>query len=97
MLNPSSNNACMLRILDRHRRLSSQFNAIDPGLAPILLPIGLKPDAWLDTISRFESRFRLAAGLLSSLRNFADQIGRHWLTGITAARAVFVTSAQQPV
>jgi len=86
-------------LVDKSGRLlrSGKRGAIDVDLAPILLRIGLKPDAWLDTISRFESRFRLAAGLLSSLRNFADQLGRRWLTGITAARAVFVTSTQQPV
>jgi hypothetical protein len=85
-------------LVDRSGRLlqSGKRGAIDADLAPVLLRIGLKPDAWLDTISRFESRFRLAAGLLSSLRNFADQLGRRWLTGLTAARAVFVTSEQQP-
>jgi hypothetical protein len=86
-------------LVDKSGRLlrSGKHGAIDADLAPILLRIGLKPDAWRDTISRFESRFRLAAGLLSSLRHFADQIGRRWLTGLTAARAVFVTSAHQPV
>ena len=83
-----------LDLVDKSGRLlrSGKRGAIDADLAPILLRIGLKPDAWLDTISRFESRFRLAAGLLSSLRNFADLLGRRWLTGLTAARAVFVTS-----
>jgi hypothetical protein len=86
-------------LVDRSGRLlkSGKRGAIDADLAPVLLRIGLKPDAWLDTISRFESRFRLAAGLLSSLRNFSDQLGRRWLTGLTAAQAVFVTSAQQSV
>ena len=85
-----------LDLVDKSGRLlrSGKRGAIDADLAPILLRIGLKPDAWLDTISRFESRFRLAAGLLSSLRNFADLLGRRWLTGLTAARAVFVTSVQ---
>ena len=84
-----------LDLVDKSGRLlkSGKRGAIDADLAPILLRIGLKPDAWLDTITRFESRFRLAAGLLSSLRSFADQIGRRWLTGLTAARAAFVTSA----
>ncbi len=84
-----------LDLVDKSGRLlkSGKRGAIDADLAPILLRIGLKPDAWLDTITRFESRFRLAAGLLSSLRSFADQIGKHWLTGLTAARAAFVTSA----
>ena len=63
--------------------------AIDPDLAPILLRIGAKPDAWLETVSLFGSRFRLAAGLASSLRNFADRLGRRWFQGAAAARAAF--------
>ena len=88
-----------LDLVDKSGRLlrSGTRGAIDADLAPILLRIGLKPDAWLDTISRFESRFRLAAGLLSSLRNFADLLGRRWLTGLTAARAVFSAIPQQSV
>jgi hypothetical protein len=83
-------------LVDKSGRLlrSGKRGAIDADLAPILLRIGIKPDAWVDTISRFESRFRLAAGLLSSLRNFADQLGRRWLAGLTAARAAFAASAQ---
>ena len=86
-------------LVDQSGRIlrSDKRGAIDADLAPILLRIGANPESWIDTISRFESRFRLAAGLLSSLRNFADQIGRRWLAGLTAARTVFVTSAQQSV
>jgi hypothetical protein len=76
---------------------SGKRGAIQADLAPILLRIGVKPDAWLDTISRFGSRFRLAAGLLPSLRSFADQIGRHWLTGVSAARAAFAESLPHSV
>jgi len=69
--------------------------AIDPDLAPILLRIGANPKAWLGTISHFGSKFRLAAGLVSNLRNFAEQISRRWLTGVSAARASFCTSPPQ--
>jgi hypothetical protein len=63
--------------------------AIDVDLAPILLRIGANPDAWLETVSRFGSIFRLAAGLVSSLRSFADRLGRRWLQGAATARAAF--------
>ena len=63
-----------------------------PILHPILRRIGANPHAWPDTISRFGSKFRLAAGLLSSLRSFADQLGRRWLSGVTAARSSFAPS-----
>jgi hypothetical protein len=80
-----------------HILRSDKRGAIEADLAPILLRIGVKPEAWLDTVSRFESKFRLAAGLLSSLRGFADQIGRRWIFGVAAARAAFVTSPLRPV
>lgn len=69
--------------------------AIDPELAPILRRIGANPQAWHDTVSRFGSKFRLAAGLLSNLRSFADQLGRRWFTGVSMARASFSTSPRQ--
>ena len=61
----------------------------------MLLRIGANPDAWLETVSRFGSKFRLAAGLVSNLRNFADQLGRRWLQGAAAARAAFASSPPQ--
>jgi hypothetical protein len=84
-------------LVDKSGRIlrSGKRGAIDTDIAPILLRIGVKPDAWLDTISRFETKFHLAAGLLSSLRSFADQIGRRWLAGVSAARAAFADSPLQ--
>ncbi len=83
-------------LVDRSGRFlrSGKRGAIDAGLAPILLRIGANPDAWLDTITQFESRFRLAAGLTSSLRGFADKLGRRWLAGVAAARIAFAPKAQ---
>jgi len=69
--------------------------AIDADLKPILLRIGANPDAWIETISYFGCKFRLAAGLLCSLRNFANQLGRHWLKGVAAARSAFAVSPPQ--
>jgi len=67
--------------------------AIDPNLAPILLRIGANPQAWTDTVSHFGTRFRLAAGLISNLRRFAEQIGKKWFVGSSAARAAFIPSS----
>jgi hypothetical protein len=75
---------------------SDKAGAIDSDLVPILLRIGARPDAWAETISTFGSKFRLAAGLVSNLRTFADQLGRRWLKGLAAARAAFVPSSPQP-
>ena len=84
-------------LVDRSGRMtrSGKRGAIDADLMPILLRIGANPDAWLDTISRFGSRFRLAAGLLSNLRDFAHQLGRQWMTGVAAARASFTKPSPQ--
>jgi REP element-mobilizing transposase RayT len=83
-----------LDLADKSGRIlrSGKRGAIDPDLVPILQRIGIKPDAWLDTVSRFESKFHVAAGVISSLRSFADQIGRRWLAGISAARVAFADS-----
>jgi putative transposase len=68
---------------------------MEADLAPILLRIGANPEAWLETITRFGSRFCLAAGVLTNLRNFADQLGRRWLKGVAAARAAFTSAPPQ--
>ncbi len=84
-------------LVDKSGRMmrTDKRGVIDADLAPILLRIGANPEAWLDTVSRFGSRFRLAAGLLSNLRNFADQLGRRWLKGVATARAAFASSPPQ--
>jgi len=78
-------------LVDRSGRLMRprKRGAIDPELEPILLRIGAKPDAWLDTVSRFGPKFRLAAGLASSLRSFAERLGRRWFQGAATARIAF--------
>jgi REP element-mobilizing transposase RayT len=84
-------------LVDQSGRIirSGKRGAIDADLMPILLRIGANPDAWLETISSFGSRFRLAAGLLSNLRNFANRLGRRWITGVAAARTAFAKPSPQ--
>ena len=86
-------------LVDRSGRIlrTDKRGAMDPNLAPILLRIGARPEAWTDTVSHFGSRFHLAAGLISSLRRFADQIGSRWLTGIKSARAAFAANPNRAV
>jgi REP element-mobilizing transposase RayT len=80
-------------LVDRSGRIlkTGKSGFIDPDLAPILLRIGANPNAWFDTLSGFDSSFRIAAGLLSSLRTFARQLGRRWVIGVTAAKMAFST------
>jgi hypothetical protein len=79
-------------LVDRSGRILRQGmrGSISPDLAPILSRIGAKPEAWFDTISRFGSIFRLAAGTHVNLRDFSNKIGVHWLFGASAARASFL-------
>jgi hypothetical protein len=79
-------------LVDQSGRILRQGKrgSIDPELAPILSRIGAKPEAWIDTISNFGSKFRVAAGKLVSLKNFAKKIGVHWLYGVSMARASFL-------
>jgi putative transposase len=84
-------------LVDKSGRMmrSDKRGAIDADLAPILLRLGANPGAWQETISTFGSRFRLAAGLISSLRRYADQLGKCWLKGVATARAVFASTSPQ--
>jgi putative transposase len=84
-------------LVDKSGRMarSDKRGAIDAHLAPILLRIGANPDAWIDTVSRFGCKFRLAAGLLPNLRNFAAHLGRRWLMGVATARTAFASSQPQ--
>jgi REP element-mobilizing transposase RayT len=78
-------------LVDRSGRMMrpGKRGAMDPDLEPILLRIGANPDAWLDTVSRFGPKFRLAAGLASNLRSFAERLGRRWFQGAATARIAF--------
>jgi hypothetical protein len=84
-------------LVDKSGRMmrSDKRGAIDGDLLPILRRIGAMPDAWPDTVSSFGSKFRLAAGLVRSLRSFADRLGRRWFQGAGAARVAFDSSASQ--
>jgi hypothetical protein len=64
--------------------------SIKPDLAPILLRIGARPEAFLDTVSRFGEKFHVAAGTYSNMKKFADKIGVHWLVGGPKARKAFI-------
>ncbi len=80
-------------LVDRSGRLVrlNKRGAIDPDLAPILMRIGASPGEWTDTVSRFGSKFQIAAGLLANLRSFADRIGRKWVKGMVTARVAFAS------
>lgn len=86
-------------LVDRSGRMlqGGKQGAIDQELAPILLRMGANPEAWVETVSQFGSRFRLAAGVLSHLRIWAHQLGRRWLSGVSMARASFVQSPVRSV
>jgi len=80
-------------LVDRSGRLvrMDKRGAMDPELEPILIRMGVCPTEWISTISQFGSRFQLAAGLIASLRSFADHIGQRWIRGIAAASVAFAS------
>lgn len=80
-------------LVDRSGRVlrPDKRGAIDADLEPILLRIGANPGTWQDTVSRFGSKFGLAAGKLASLRQFAARIGNRWIKGKAIARAAFTS------
>ncbi len=88
-----------LDLVDQSGRLlrSDKRGAIPADLMPILLRMGANPEAWLETVSRFGVKFRLAAGLVASLRRFAQQLGKRWFIGAAAARVAFISSAPRLV
>ncbi len=80
-------------LVDKSGRIArpNKRGAIEADLAPILLRIGVNPDAWFETVSSFGSRFRIAAGLAKNLRAFANRLGQRWLQGLAMARVAFVS------
>jgi putative transposase len=85
-------------LIDKSGRMirSDKRGAIDADLRPILMRIGANPQAWTETISDFGDKFSLVAGVISNLRDFADQMGRRWFKGVRAARVAFALSPPQP-
>ncbi len=84
-------------LVDRSGRMirSDKRGAIESDLRPILLRIGVNPQAWPETISGFGDKFSFVAGLLCNLRKFADQVGRRWFKGVAAARMAFTSLPTQ--
>jgi hypothetical protein len=84
-------------LVDKSGRMtrSDKRGAIDADLMPILQRIGANPNSWADTVSRFGSKFHLAAGRLSNMRHYANRLGRRWLRGVEAARTTFISSPQR--
>jgi putative transposase len=79
-------------LVDRTGRLirKDKHGSIDPDLAPILERIGINPLSWHDTASHFEDKFSLVAGMISNVRRFADQLGKRWFSGVSAAQNAFL-------
>ena len=78
-------------LVDRSGReiRAGKRGSISPDLAPILLRIGANPEAWMDTVTRFDEIFHVAVGTHSSMKKFAARIGVRWLVGGRKARISF--------
>jgi hypothetical protein len=80
-------------LVDKSGRMSrlDKKGTINAGLLPILQRIGANAELWPETITCFGQNFSLVAGLPASLHSFADELGKRWFKGITAAQLAFST------
>ncbi len=62
---------------------------IDVAYPPILERIGLRPGAWLDMISEFETWFHGAVGRVEGMVDQAARTGRNWIQGVRRCRDAF--------
>lgn len=78
-------------LVDRSGRMirPDKSGLIAHDVKPILQRIKAIPEAWIETVASFGSKFCVAAGLASNIRNFAGQVGRRWLKGVASAQAAF--------
>ena len=74
---------------------SNKRGAIDSDLEPILLRVEANPKERTETICRFDEKFGLVAGLINSLRDYADPLGKWWFKGVAAAQAAFISPPMQ--
>ena len=76
-------------VVDRSGRMvrSDKRGCIKEDLVPILERIGARHAGWLDTITKFGSRFGLVAGRQSHMREYACLLGKRWFVGTSAAAA----------
>jgi hypothetical protein len=77
-----------LELLDwtgRQLHAAGQQGSIPASLVPILARLGIRQEAWLDSVRQFEGRFGHVVGALARLREAACRAGRRWFRGATAS------------
>jgi len=63
--------------------------AIASDLPPILDRLGIKPEAWLQLSTEFETHFSSWIGQAERIEEACERGGRHWVRGIRACRRLF--------
>ncbi len=78
-------------LVDQSGRMirSDKRGFIDARIEPILNRIGAVPKAWVETVSHFGAAFRLVAGSIAHIREFAGRLDRSWFKGLSTARSAF--------
>ncbi|MEJ2109926.1 MAG: transposase [Acidobacteriota bacterium] len=78
-------------LVDASGRLirSDKRGSIDSKLEPILQRLKSREEAWVHTVTDFSRMFGLVVGTPSRMADFADQIGKKWFVGSTAAQQAF--------
>jgi hypothetical protein len=73
------------------RQLREGKDGVIPAeLASILQRLGIRADAWVDTVGHYDSKFRTAVGRVAAIRAEAVRRGRKWLQGLGPAAAAFL-------
>jgi len=80
-----------LEVLDRTGRLlvEGKPGAIDPQLEPILVRLGIQPQAWLTMLEKYEVWFHRFVGRAENVLARAAALGQRWVQGISHCRAGF--------
>ena len=63
---------------------------IPKHLGAMLERLKLNPDAWLETVERYDRRFCRVVGSASEIRQVAQRMGVRHLKGVTAAQSAFL-------
>lgn len=80
-----------LRLLDWTGRQirSDKRGSIPSDLAPIMERLRVNPEKWVDLVDKFPKSFRGAIGRADSLKYYAKQKGRRWVSGVRQAAVAF--------
>lgn len=80
-----------IQLVDESARMIREGReAMDPSLSPICERLGVRVQAWPQSIREHRKLFRRVVAPISQLRSFAAERGKAWFQGAGAAKKLFV-------